>query len=110
VIGRLDALVVRLDEVAAELEGVERRVDGSVTWLRSGTEFATKDRSAIEFRLEGAIAAAARHTPEATTSTRGDDWVRFAPSELDQFAVDRAIAWFEAAWRRATASTPEKAR
>jgi len=32
---------------------------------------------------------------------RGADWVAFSPPELDQYAIDRAIAWLASAWRRA---------
>jgi hypothetical protein len=102
VIGPLEALAARLDEVAAGMQGIERRDDrNSITWLRDGRLYAAMDGTGIEFRLETAIAAAAVRTPDTTTSARGPEWVRFAPTELDQYAVDRAIAWFEAAWRRA---------
>ena len=53
------------------------------------------------FRLDPAVAAAAQRTPDTVTSERGPDWVVFAPVVLDAPAVDRAIAWFGSAARRA---------
>ena len=56
-----------------------------------------------EFRLGDAISAAALRTPDTKASARGAGWVRFAPRRLDAHARDRAIAWFESAWRHADA-------
>jgi len=55
------------------------------------------------FRLDPAVAAAARRTPDTGASDRGAEWVRFAPAALDAHAVDRARAWFGSAARRARA-------
>lgn len=55
----------------------------------------------LEARLRPAVAAAAAalRTPDVEASPRGAGWIRFAPSELDDFARDRAIAWLESAVR-----------
>jgi hypothetical protein len=54
-----------------------------------------------EFRLDPAVAAAARRTPDTSPSEHGPDWVRFAPATLDDHAADRAVAWLGSAARRA---------
>jgi len=61
---------------------------------------------ALEARLRPAVAAAALRTPDVVASRRGAGWVRFAPSELDDFARDRAIAWLESAVRLVTEGDP----
>jgi hypothetical protein len=77
--------------------------DGAITWSSRGTGFATLDAtgSTAGFRLDAVLAGAARRTPDAGTSAHGTDWVEFSPAVLDGHAVDRAIAWFLAALRRA---------
>jgi hypothetical protein len=54
-----------------------------------------------EFRLRDDVASVALRTPDVTASSRGAGWVRFAPRRLDGHGRDRALAWFESAWRRA---------
>jgi hypothetical protein len=49
------------------------------------------------------VAAAAQRTPDTSSSTRGPDWVRFSPTDVDGHAVDRAVAWLGSAARRAGA-------
>ena len=61
---------------------------------------------ALEARLRPAVAAAALRTPDVVASPRGAGWVRFAPSELDDFARDRATAWLESAVRLVTEGEP----
>lgn len=94
-----------LTEAAEGLAGVSATVDptGGVSWDRTGRAFAAigVDGSAVEFRLDPAVAGAALRTPDTGPSRRGPDWVRFAPSELDDHAIDRVEAWFGSAWRRA---------
>ena len=68
-----------------------------------GFVFAAFAGGVAEFRLGEAVSAAALRTPDAKVSTWGAGWVRFAPRRLDAHARDRAIAWFESAWRHADA-------
>ena len=92
-----------LDELSTEA-GVppERTADGWTTWSGTSGSFARLDPAGqlVEFRLDATIAAAARRTPDATSSERGPEWVAFSPRELDDHAIDRATAWFAAAARR----------
>lgn len=98
-----DELTAALDAVARTLSGVERRTAGDVvTWATAGRDFATVSGSTAEFRLQPLVARAAVGTPDTGLSTRGRDWVRFAPRELDRFALDRAEAWLASAYRHAT--------
>ena len=76
-------------------------VDGVATWSVGERPFAALGPSGIEVRLDPPIAAAARRTPDTGPSSRGEDWVRFSPRELDGHAVDRLRAWLELAYRRA---------
>ena len=86
---------------AAERIGVGSAISGPTTnWSRGDRAFAILTGGVLEVRLDGPIAAAARRTPDTSASRRGPEWVRFAPPELDAMALDRAQAWFEAAWRR----------
>jgi DNA-binding transcriptional MocR family regulator len=75
--------------------------DGVVSWSRVGREFAALEASGIEIRLDRAVAAAAARTPDTAPSSRGTDWIRFNPHELDGHALDRLRAWLELAYRRA---------
>jgi hypothetical protein len=88
--------------MAASAAGVETRTDGpSTTWLVAGRPFALLADGGLEVRLDPVVGAAARRTPDTSASARGADWVRFAPSVLDQYAEDRARAWFASAHRLA---------
>jgi 2,4-dienoyl-CoA reductase-like NADH-dependent reductase (Old Yellow Enzyme family) len=99
-------LAVLLAEVAAEVPGVD-----ALALPHGGTEYRIHDRpvtvvgadGSASFRLDPAVAAAARRTPDTGESDRGPEWVRFAPAELDAHGIDRARAWFESAARRARA-------
>jgi hypothetical protein len=71
------------------------------TWTAGGVVFAGLDASGADFRLDPMVVAAALRTPGTRPSTRGADWVRFAPDVLDDGAVDRVEAWFLSAHRRA---------
>lgn len=98
----MSALADLLDEAAARLDGIVRRAAGDqVEYVRGSAAFAVASGRTVEFRLDRAIAAAAAGTPDVKVSPRGSDWVAFTPSEVDRFASDRAVAWFESAWRRA---------
>lgn len=94
-----------LTEAAEGLAGVSATIEaaGGVLWDRAGRAFAAAgvDGASAEFRLDPAVAGAALRTPDTGPSRRGSDWIRFAPAELDDHAIDRAEAWFGSAWRRA---------
>jgi hypothetical protein len=68
-----------------------------------GLVFAVFAAGVADFRLGEAVSAGALRTPDTKASDRGAGWVRFAPRRLDAHARDRAIAWFESAWRHADA-------
>ena len=76
--------------------------EGAGTWSRGGRPFASvsMDGSAAEFDLDPAVAAAAIRTPDVAPSGRGPGWITFAPTELDDHAADRAVAWLASAHRR----------
>ena len=82
-------------------------IDGAV-WSMDGRPFAALRDATAEFHLDRVLAAAARRTPDTTPSARGDDWVAFSPSVIDQFAEDRLRAWFGAAQRRAVGNVSRK--
>lgn len=94
-----------LAEAATELAGAVSSANpgGGTTWSRGGRSFAvvSADGSTAEFGLDPGVAAAAVRTPDVTVSERGPGWVAFAPAELDDHAMDRAVAWFASAHRRA---------
>lgn len=94
-----------LDDVVAAAAADLDLVAGTPT-ANGGMEYRVGDRSIAvvidgvgEFRLDTAVAAAARRTPDAGASDRGPDWVRFAPEPLDEHAADRARAWLVSAAR-----------
>lgn len=86
-----------LDEVADEVDGVERTVDGeAVSYSVSGTVFAASLEGGLRaaFRLRPDIVRGALATPDTRPSARGRDWVEYAPEVVDAFGVDRLDAWF----------------
>jgi hypothetical protein len=93
-----------LAEAATDLPGIEMATstDRGITWSRGGRLFATVsgDGSTAEFDLDPAVAAAATYTQDVGSSERGPGWVTFAPTELDDHAADRAVAWLTSAHRR----------
>jgi hypothetical protein len=93
-----------LMEAAADLPDIAAASspDDGLTWSRANRAFAaiSADGSVAEFALDHAVAAAATRTPDAVPSGRGPGWVSFSPSELDDHAIDRALAWFASAYRR----------
>ena len=96
------SLPSRIAEVIVDLpEARSQATDGIVEWTRRGQPFAVLGRDGIEIRLDRAIAPAATRTPDTAPSSRGRDWVRFNPHELDAHALDRLRAWLELAYRRA---------
>lgn len=89
------------EEAAAGTAGAVAETDGGTTiWSLGGRPFAVLAGDTLEFRLEMVVGEAARRTPGTSVSARGADWVAFRPGELDQYAEDRARAWFMAAARR----------
>jgi hypothetical protein len=97
-------LLEALTAAAAALPGVDgRRTAGGTEWLVRGRPFAAVAGDVAEYGLDPVIARAALGTPDTVRSSRGPDWVAFRPPELDRFALDRAIAWFGSAHRRASA-------
>jgi hypothetical protein len=91
-----------VDDVVADLTSVTRTTDTAATVLsRSDRPFAVLADPVLEVRLDPVVATAALRTPDATTSPRGSSWIRFAPSKLDRYAVDRVTAWLGYAWRHA---------
>jgi hypothetical protein len=96
------ALPATVAELVVDLpESRSQSVDGVVTWARAGVAFAALGPTGIEIRLDRAVAAAATRTPDTAPSSRGADWIRFNPHELDGHALDRLRAWLELAYRRA---------
>jgi hypothetical protein len=94
-----------LTSAAEGLSGVEVGAGGdALRWSGGDVLFATLEGDRAEFRLDPLVARAALRTPDTSASTRGPEWVAFAPSDLDDGAVDRAEAWFLSAHRRVTAS------
>jgi hypothetical protein len=89
------ALAAKLGEISVDVTGA------MVGYRRGDVRFAIVDVSAAELRLDPEVAEAARRTPSTTTSSRGVEWVRFAPPVLDSHNIDRAEAWFLSAWRAA---------
>ncbi len=90
-----------LAELVGEAADVEIAADGEATeYSRLGRPFAARAANgAIEFRLGDEIGEAAMRTPDTGPSSRGTDWVRFAPAQWDEHALDRLEAWFRVAWR-----------
>lgn len=81
---------------------------GTTTWSREDRPFAALGPDGIEIRLDRDIAAAAARTPDTTPSSRGPEWIRFSPGQLDAHAVDRLRAWLELAYRRAADESGRK--
>jgi hypothetical protein len=97
----IEAIAEEIDDRAETLDGIERSTEASATvFTRAGRTFAIADEGGFEFLVGEVIAAGALRTPDVIGAPRGPGWVRFSPAELDELALDRALAWFEAAWRR----------
>ena len=96
------SLAEAIDRLADERGDIHRHDSGVVVeYVRGATVFATCHGGSFGFRLRPEIAAAALRTPDTTLSARGHDWISLQPHAVDAFALDRALAWFESAWRRA---------
>ena len=95
-------LAALLDDLAEEFVDVQRRMSaGYVDYLVGTQEFARLTGATAQFRLRPEIALAAIRTPSATSSPLGREWVSFSPTAFDQYALDRAQAWFELGHRLA---------
>jgi len=95
-------LMVLVADLAAELDDVSSEADGGiVTYRRGQAVFARVSADALEVRLPPDIAEAAALTPDAAelASPQGQGWVRFAPRTEERHDIDRAVAWFQTAWR-----------
>ena len=98
-----------IDRLAAELDEIERHEAGiAVEYARGGGVFAVREGLRLSFRLRPEIAEAALQTPDAARSHRGNDWIALQPRGVDGFALDRALAWFESAWRLAGESSEDR--
>lgn len=96
--GAGDVAAIRgvLERRASAIPSVERREGVDATeYLVGGVAVVAVERGSVSFRLGPEIAGAAARTEGASASPRGPDWVRLAPSSLDRFALDRALAWFD---------------
>jgi hypothetical protein len=99
-----------MDRLAGRLEGVQRRAVGKTTeYSRAGVAFAAREADVLTFRLREEVVKAAMQTLDTAPSPRGPEWIALAPATADEFALDRAAAWFESAWRFA-GSAPERAQ
>ena len=92
-----------LERLATDAQGVERRsAAGGVEYVVGGEVFAVGEAAdEARFRLTPDTARAAAHTPGASRSDAGLEWVALRVPQLDRFVEDRARAWFEFALRRA---------
>jgi hypothetical protein len=98
------------DALAESADGVDEvstttGADGSIEYVAGGRTVAVVAASGTtaEFQLTSAVASAAVRTPDTMPSPRGPGWVRFEPGDLDDHAIDRAVAWLGFAVRHATA-------
>jgi hypothetical protein len=99
-VGHVERPIAALDRLAGELDGVVKRpVGNGVEYVRAGVVFAAQEAGGLSFRLREEIVAAALRTAATSRSARGPEWVALASVATDTFAADRAIAWFETAWR-----------
>ena len=93
------------DVLASAAEGLDGVVvdeaSGLTTWTVRGGPFALSRGGRAELRLDPLVARAALRTPDTAASSRGPDWIAFAPETMDDEAIDRAEAWFLSAYRRA---------
>ena len=87
-------------EVASGLDGVTTTTDGDVTsFARDGTAFARTAPGVFDVGLPDDVSAAALQTP-GTSTIDGAGWVRLSLSGQEH-VLDRASAWFKAAWQHA---------
>lgn len=93
-----------MDRLALQLAGVRRlEVGNSIEYDRAGVLFAARNAATLSFHLREEVVAAALNTLGTARSARGSDWIALAATTdaADTFTLDRAVAWFESAWRLA---------
>jgi hypothetical protein len=106
---RSTSLSDAIDRLADELEGIHRHESGTlVEYVRGATVFSVRQVTSISFRLRPEVAEAALRTSDAVRSSRGTGWITLQPRAVDGFALDRALAWFESAWRLAGESPDDR--
>jgi hypothetical protein len=95
-------LEAAIEAAVSELPSVTSRAAGRRReYLVASRVVATLDGSVAEYALDPAVAAAALRTPDTRRSASVSDRIAFEPQTLDRYAVDRAVAWFRSAVRRA---------
>jgi len=98
-----------IDRLADELADIHRHESGTlVEYVRGATVFAARQGTIVSFRLRPEVAEAALGTADTGRSSRGAGWIALQPRVVDGFALDRALAWFESAWRLAGESPDDR--
>ena len=99
---QLPSLTEAIDRLADALDDIHRHESGTlVEYVRGVTVFAVLQGTIAGFRLRPEIAEAALQTADTVRSSRGAGWITLQPRAVDGFTLDRALAWFESAWRLA---------
>ncbi len=89
-----------LAQLLDETPGVA--VSATREYAKDGVAFAHRTgEETIDLRLGSEIGEAALRTPDTHPSSRGPDWISFAPKTWDDLAIDRLHAWFRVAWKLA---------
>jgi hypothetical protein len=97
-----ESLEEALLDAASDMPGLTvRTTDDRHEFVAAGRVVATLGGAVAEFRLDPAVTAAALRTPGTRRSTAAPDRIAFQPSELDLYALDRAVAWLRSAARLA---------
>jgi hypothetical protein len=103
------SLTDAIDRLADELDDIHRHESGTlIEYVRGATVFAVRQGTIAGFRLRSDVAEAALRTPDTVRSSRGPGWITLQPRIVDAFALDRALAWFESAWRLADESPDDR--
>jgi hypothetical protein len=103
------SLTEAIDRLADELYDIHRHETGTlVEYVRGSTVFAARQGPIVSFRLRAEVAEAALRTSDTVRSSRGTGWVSIQPRVVDGFVLDRALAWFESAWRLADESPDDR--
>jgi|GEM_PF-1578412 hypothetical protein len=103
------SLTEAVDRLADELDEIHRHESGTlVEFVRGATVFAARQGTVVSLRLRPEVAEAALGTSDTVRSSRGAGWITLQPKVVDGFALDRALAWFESAWRLAGESPDDR--
>ncbi len=95
-----------IDDLADEFPDIERMDGAEGIDYAVGPQLFSRLRGTVaEFRLRPEIVAAGTKTGDASESALGREWIAFGPKLVDQYALDRAQAWFELAHRLAAESS-----